>query len=92
VRSVQLAERLPGGSKNPQSLILMQGTLRAVSWYPKSDRELSWKKLQNDPHFTALTLNDEQRAELHRVTALAVAKWKANMTSPFSIARRYAGR
>jgi methyl-accepting chemotaxis protein len=35
VRSVQLAELLPGAFKNPQSLILMQGTLRAVSWYPK---------------------------------------------------------
>jgi hypothetical protein len=52
---------------------------------------LSRKKLQNDPHFTALTLNDEQRAELQRVTAPAVAEWKANMTLPFSIARRCAG-
>ena len=92
MRSVQLAERLPGGSKNPPSLISMQGTLCAVGSYPKSDRELSWKKLQNDPHFTARTLNDEQRAELQRVTAPAVAEWKANMTKPFSIARQYAGR
>jgi TRAP-type C4-dicarboxylate transport system substrate-binding protein len=37
------------------------------------------KKVQNDPHFTALTFNDEQRAELQRVTAPAVAEWKANM-------------
>jgi TRAP-type transport system periplasmic protein len=37
------------------------------------------KKLQSDPRFTALTFNDEQRAELQRVTAPAVAEWKANM-------------
>jgi hypothetical protein len=37
------------------------------------------KKLQNDPRFTALTFNDEQRAELQWVTAPAVAEWKANM-------------
>jgi TRAP-type C4-dicarboxylate transport system substrate-binding protein len=37
------------------------------------------KKLLSDPRFTALTFNDEQRAELQRVTAPAVAEWKANM-------------
>lgn len=37
------------------------------------------KKLQNDPRFTALTFNDEQRAELQRVTAPAVSEWKANL-------------
>jgi methyl-accepting chemotaxis protein len=37
---VQLAELLPGAFKNPQSLILMQGTLRAVSWYPKPVRRI----------------------------------------------------
>jgi len=37
------------------------------------------KKLQNDPRITALTFNDEQRAELLRVTAPAVVEWKANM-------------
>jgi hypothetical protein len=37
------------------------------------------KKLQSDPRFTALSLSDEQRAELQRVTAPAVAEWKANM-------------
>ena len=37
------------------------------------------KKLQTDPRFTALTFNDEQRAELQRVTAPAVTEWKANM-------------
>jgi TRAP-type transport system periplasmic protein len=37
------------------------------------------KKLQSDPRFTALAFNDEQRAELQRVTAPAVVEWKANM-------------
>ncbi len=37
------------------------------------------KKLQNDPHITALSFSDEQRAELQRVTAPAVAEWKANL-------------
>jgi TRAP-type C4-dicarboxylate transport system substrate-binding protein len=37
------------------------------------------KKLQNDPRFTALSFTDEQRAELQRVTAPAIAEWKANM-------------
>ena len=37
------------------------------------------KKLQNDPRITALSFNDEQRAELLRVTAPAVVEWKANM-------------
>jgi TRAP-type C4-dicarboxylate transport system substrate-binding protein len=37
------------------------------------------KKMQTDPRFTVLSLSDEQRAELQRVTAPAVAEWKANM-------------
>src|SRR5215468_110666 len=37
------------------------------------------KKVLSDPRFTTLTFNDEQRAELQRVTAPAVAEWKANM-------------
>jgi hypothetical protein len=37
------------------------------------------KRLQADPRFTALSFNDEQRAELLRVTAPAVVEWKANM-------------
>jgi TRAP-type C4-dicarboxylate transport system substrate-binding protein len=37
------------------------------------------KKVLSDPRFTALTFNDEQRAELQRVTAPSVAEWKANM-------------
>jgi TRAP-type C4-dicarboxylate transport system substrate-binding protein len=40
---------------------------------------VSKKKLQNDPRFTALSFNDEQRAELLRITAPAVTEWKANM-------------
>jgi TRAP-type C4-dicarboxylate transport system substrate-binding protein len=37
------------------------------------------KKLQTDPRFTVLSFSGEQRAELQRVTAPAVAEWKANM-------------
>jgi TRAP-type C4-dicarboxylate transport system substrate-binding protein len=37
------------------------------------------KKLQTDPRFTMLSFSGEQRAELQRVTAPAVAEWKANM-------------
>ena len=37
------------------------------------------KKLQDDSRFTALTFNDQQRAEIQAVTAPAVAEWKANM-------------
>lgn len=37
------------------------------------------KKLQSDPRITALSFNDEQRAELQRMTAPAVAEWKANL-------------
>jgi len=37
------------------------------------------QKLQHDPRFTALSFTTEQRAELERVTAPAVAEWKTNM-------------
>jgi TRAP-type C4-dicarboxylate transport system substrate-binding protein len=37
------------------------------------------KKMQTDPRFTVLSFSGEQRAELQRVTAPAVAEWKANM-------------
>ena len=45
----------------------------------EAQEAVSKKKLQNDPRFTALTFNDQQRAELQVVTAPAVAEWKANM-------------
>ena len=45
----------------------------------EAQEAVSKKKLQNDPRFTALTFSDEQRAELQKVTAPAVAEWKANM-------------
>jgi TRAP-type C4-dicarboxylate transport system substrate-binding protein len=45
----------------------------------EAQEAITKKKLQSDPRFTALSFNDEQRAELLRVTAPAVAEWKANM-------------
>jgi TRAP-type C4-dicarboxylate transport system substrate-binding protein len=40
---------------------------------------ISKKKILGDPRLTSLAFNDEQRAELLRVTAPAVEEWKANM-------------
>ncbi len=40
---------------------------------------ISKKKVQSDPRLVSLAFNDEQRAELLRVTAPAVEEWKANM-------------
>ncbi len=37
------------------------------------------KKLQADPRLTAISFNDEQRAELQRVTMPAIEEWKASM-------------
>ena len=45
----------------------------------ETQEAITKKKLQNDPRMTALSFNDEQRAELLRVTAPAVVEWKANM-------------
>ena len=45
----------------------------------EAQEAITKKKLQSDPRFTALSFNDEQRAELLRVTAPAVVEWKANM-------------
>ena len=45
----------------------------------EAQEAVSKKKVQSDPRYTALTFNDEQRAELMRVTAPAVSEWKANM-------------
>ena len=60
-----------------------KSTLPISRWASARIREaqeaVTKKKLQTDPRFTALSFNDEQRAELQRVTAPAVAEWKANM-------------
>jgi TRAP-type transport system periplasmic protein len=45
----------------------------------EAQEAVSKKKLQNDPRFTALAFNDQQRAEIQAVTAPAVTEWKANM-------------
>jgi TRAP-type C4-dicarboxylate transport system substrate-binding protein len=45
----------------------------------EAQEAITKKKLQSDPRFTALSFDDEQRAELLRVTAPAVVEWKANM-------------
>lgn len=45
----------------------------------EAQEAVSKKKLQNDPRFTALTFNDQQRGEIQAVTAPAVTEWKANM-------------
>ena len=45
----------------------------------ETQEAITKKKLQSDPRMTALSFNDEQRAELLRVTAPAVVEWKANM-------------
>ena len=37
------------------------------------------KKLQDNPYVTLLSFSDDQRAEMQRVTAPAVAEWKANL-------------
>jgi TRAP-type C4-dicarboxylate transport system substrate-binding protein len=45
----------------------------------EAQEAITKQKLQNDSRFAALTFNDEQRAELQRVTAPAVSEWKANL-------------
>jgi TRAP-type C4-dicarboxylate transport system substrate-binding protein len=45
----------------------------------EAEEAVTKKKLQNDPRFIALSFSDEQRAELQRVTAPAIAEWKANL-------------
>jgi len=45
----------------------------------EAQEAITKKKVQSDPRFTSLAFSAEQRAELQRVTAPAVAEWKANM-------------
>lgn len=45
----------------------------------EAQEAISKKKIQSDPRLVSLAFNDEQRAELLRVTAPAVEEWKANM-------------
>jgi TRAP-type C4-dicarboxylate transport system substrate-binding protein len=45
----------------------------------EAQEAITKKKLLSDPRFTALAFSGEQRAELQKVTAPAVAEWKANM-------------
>jgi TRAP-type C4-dicarboxylate transport system substrate-binding protein len=46
----------------------------------EAQETITRKRLQSDPRFTALAFNEEQLAELQRVTAPAVQEWKVNMT------------
>jgi TRAP-type transport system periplasmic protein len=46
----------------------------------EAQETITRKRLQSDPRFTALSFNDEQLAELQRLTAPAVQEWKVNMT------------
>jgi TRAP-type C4-dicarboxylate transport system substrate-binding protein len=59
--------------KHGSSLALESARIREVQ------EAISKKKVQSDPRLVSLAFNDEQRAELLRVTAPAVEEWKANM-------------
>jgi len=59
--------------KHGSSLALESARIR------EAQEAISKKKIQSDPRLVSLAFNDEQRAELLRVTAPAVEEWKANM-------------
>jgi TRAP-type C4-dicarboxylate transport system substrate-binding protein len=59
--------------KHSSSLAMESARIR------EAQEAISKKKVQGDPRLVSLAFNEEQRAELLRVTAPAVEEWKANM-------------
>ena len=55
------------------------GLARANAELREAQEGNTKKKLQADPRLTAFTFNDEQRAELQRLTMPAIDEWKASM-------------
>jgi TRAP-type transport system periplasmic protein len=56
-----------------------KGLARASADFRETQEASTKKKLQADPRLTSLAFNDEQRAELRRLTMPAIDEWKAGM-------------
>lgn len=59
--------------KHSSSLAMESARIR------EAQEAVARKKLQDNPYVTVLSFSHDQRAEMQRVTAPAVAEWKANL-------------